>query len=80
MRRFFVCNVHLNFYDYVKKEAVNSDILVRAPKPSKSLRRPHYALDINTIEQYGFVRDIYKNVCLKKSSYTTHDIIEYLDN
>lgn len=73
-------HLHLNFYDYVKKEAVHPDIPVRAPKPTETFKRPYYALDINTIEQYGFIRDVYRNVCLKKSNYTTLDIIEYLDS
>ena len=73
-------HLHLNFYDYESKQALSSTIPVKAPKPTLALSRPDYALDINTIEQYGFIRNIYKNVCMKKENYSTIDIIEYLDN
>ena len=46
---------------------------------SRSLARPEYVLDINSIEQYPLIRRIYKNVCLNNDNYSTSNIIEYLD-
>ena len=73
-------HLHLNFYDYELKRNINPRIPVLAPMPPGILARPEYALDINTLEQYEFVRDIYKNVCMKNKDYSTIDIIKYLDN
>ena len=73
-------HLHLNFYDYEQKRAINPVVPVLAPMPPGLLARPEYALDINTIEQYEFVRDIYQHVCMKNKNYSTIDIIKYLDN
>lgn len=73
-------HLHLNFYDYDHKRAISPVVPVLAPMPPEILARPEYALDINTIEQYEFVRDIYKHVCMKNKDYSTKDIVKYLDN
>lgn len=72
-------HLHLNFYDYVEGIATTSSVRVSAPIPDIQLARPEFALDINTIEQYSRIRNIYKNVCLGNSKFTTASIIEYLD-
>lgn len=72
-------HLHLNFYDYNKCQAINPLVKVAAPDPRPTLARPELALDINTIQQYQFIRDVYRCVCLDNVSYTTEDIIEYLD-
>ena len=72
-------HIHLNFYDYKNQKAVKTTIPVMAPEPNPLFRRPEYVLDINTIDQYLFIRNIFKNVCLDKKNYNTLDIINFLD-
>ena len=72
-------HLHLNFYDYENRQAVDLSVKVDAPTPLRSLARPEYVLDINSIEQYPLIRRIYKNVCLNNDNYSTSNIIEYLD-
>jgi len=72
-------HIHLNFYDYKTKKAIKHNVSVMAPKPDLLLQRPEFALDINTIDQYFFIRNIYKNVCFGKTEYKTKDIIKFLD-
>lgn len=72
-------HLHLNFYDYGAAVAVNPSINVDAPSPEEGMARPEYVLDINTIEQYPLIRDIYKNVCFQNELFTTESIIKYLD-
>ena len=51
-------HIHLNFYDYKTQKIVKNYVPVMAPMPSKLLQRPEFALDINTLDQYYFIRNI----------------------
>lgn len=73
-------HLHLNFYNYRTREVVNPSVKVDTPTPSPFYARPEFALDINTIDQYPLIRDIYGSVCKNNPYYTTADIIQYLDN
>ena len=70
-------HLHLNFYDYNTCRTINPFVKVDAPDPRPTLARPEFALDINTIQQYQFIRDVYRCVCLGNDSYPTEDIIDY---
>lgn len=73
-------HLHLNFYDYQRQEVINSHVNVDAPDVPDGLDRPEYVLDLNTIDQYKTIREIYKNVCLDARQYSTGDIVRYLDS
>ena len=50
-------HVHLNFYDYVSAKPVDSDWCpINTIKCPKEFRRPDLILDVNTLEQYEFMR------------------------
>ena len=73
-------HLHLNFYDYQRQEVINSHVNVDAPDAPEGLNRPEYILDINTIDQYRMIREIYKNVCMDARQFSTGDIVRYLDS
>jgi len=54
-------HVHLNFYDYSLGQAVDSDWCpINTIKCPGSFRRPDLVLDVNTQEQYDFMRKLYQ--------------------
>jgi spore coat polysaccharide biosynthesis protein SpsF len=73
-------HVHINFFDYKKNKAVNPTwCKVRSIKCPKTFRRPDISLDVNTINDYKFIKDIYKNLYYNNSKFNIKDIINFLD-
>jgi spore coat polysaccharide biosynthesis protein SpsF len=73
-------HIHLNFFDYKNDKAVNKKwCKVRTIICPKEFRRPEICLDVNTIEDYKFISDIYENLYYIKPKFKITDIINYLD-
>ena len=72
-------HIHLNFFDYKNNETINDKwCKVRTIKCPKNFRRPDICLDVNTLKDYKFIKDIYENLYYKNPKYTITDIINYL--
>ena len=73
-------HVHVNFFDYKKNKAINSNwCKVRTIKCSKKFSRPDICLDVNTISDYKFIKDIYNNLYFNNPKFNIKDIINFLD-
>jgi len=73
-------HVHLNFYDYSIGQAVDADwcpiSTVRCPA---KFRRPDLVLDVNTHEQYEFMRQLYEYLYPRNPTFHITDIIRWYD-
>lgn len=73
-------HIHLNFFDYKLNRPINEKwCKIRTIKCPKEFRRPEICLDVNTIEDYKFISDIYENLYYTKPKFKITDIINYLD-
>ena len=74
-------HVHLNFYDYESDKVVNSSLCpvttIRCPK---NIRRPDIVLDVNTDEQYKFIKEIYEYFYKTNPYFNIKDIIGWYDD
>lgn len=74
-------HVHLNFYDYESDKVVNSSLCpvttIRCPK---NIRRPEIVLDVNTDEQYEFIKEIYEYFYKTNPYFNIKDIIGWYDD
>ena len=74
-------HVHLNFYDYDTQIAANEDwcpiSTVRCPQ---KFRRPDLILDVNTLKQYKFMKELYSDLYHKNPKFSIVDIIIWYDN
>jgi spore coat polysaccharide biosynthesis protein SpsF len=74
-------HVHLNFYDYISGQAVDNKIFpVSTLDCPKEYKRPDLILDINTEEEYQFIKKIYDHLYNTNASFGIMDIIEWYDN
>jgi spore coat polysaccharide biosynthesis protein SpsF len=72
-------HIHLNFFDYKNNKPINKKwCKVRTIKCPKNFRRPDICLDVNTIKDYKFIRDIYENLYYNNPKFKITDIINYL--
>ena len=73
-------HVHLNFYDYGLAKAVDENwcpiSTVRCPE---SFRRPDLVLDVNTLEQYQFMKQLYEYLYPRNPKFHITDIIQWHD-
>ncbi len=53
--------------------------LVESPKCPQEFARPDLKLDVNTEDDFKFVKDIYDNLYPKNNNFHITDVIEYLD-
>jgi spore coat polysaccharide biosynthesis protein SpsF len=73
-------HVHLNFYDYSTGQAVDADWCpISTVKCPSDFRRPELVLDVNTHEQYEFMRQLYEYLYLIKPNFHITDIIRWYD-
>ena len=73
-------HVHLNFFDYISGRAVDSEWCpVRTVECPINFRRPDLILDVNTEEQYEFMRRLYEYLYPRNSEFHITDIIEWYD-
>ena len=73
-------HVHLNFFDYISGKAVNSEWCpIRIIKCPINFRRPDLILDVNTKEQYEFMKSLYEYLYPQNPEFNIEDIIEWYD-
>ena len=74
-------HVHLNFFDYNSQQAVDSDWCpISTIECPIAFRRPDLILDVNTIEQYEFMKSLYEYLYPKNPLFHITDIIHWYDN
>lgn len=74
-------HVHLNFYDYSKGKAVDEQWCpISTIKCPEGFRRPDLVLDVNTPEQYEFMRELYKYLYPRKPDFHITDTIRWYDD
>lgn len=72
-------HVHLNFFDYSNQIQMDSRFNVGTIKCPSSFRRPEIVLDVNTKEQYEFIKQIYEYFRDIKPNFHIEDIIDWYD-
>jgi len=73
-------HVHLNFYDYAKQQAVDAEWCpVSTVHCPPEFRRPDLVLDVNTQEQYEFMRRLYADLYPANPNFHITDIIRWYD-
>lgn len=74
-------HVHLNFYNYETNEAVDPIWCpINTVQCPEDFRRPDLILDVNTKEQYEFIRALYESLYPRNPHFTITDIIAWYDN
>jgi spore coat polysaccharide biosynthesis protein SpsF len=73
-------HVHLNFYDYSTGQAVDANwCSISTIECPIEFRRPDLVLDVNTQEQYEFMRKLYEYLYPKNPNFHITDIIRWYD-
>ena len=74
-------HVHLNFFDYKNEKVVDQNwCQVNTIKCPKEFSRPDLILDVNTREQYLFMKELYEYLYPKDSEFGILEIIDWYDN
>ena len=74
-------HVHLNFFDYSSQKAVDIDWCpISSLQCPVAFRRPELILDVNTLEQYTFMKALYEALYPRNSEFSIVDIIGWYDN
>lgn len=74
-------HVHLNFFDYTVNQPVDSDWCpVSTLKCPEGFRRPDLVLDVNTMEQYEFMRSLYEYLYPRNPEFHITDTIRWYDD
>lgn len=74
-------HVHLNFYNYMEKKAVDESWCpISTLLCPEAFRRPQLVLDVNTKQQYEFMRQLYEFLYPKNPEFHIKDIIEWYEN
>jgi spore coat polysaccharide biosynthesis protein SpsF len=73
-------HVHLNFFDYATQQPVDARWcpISTVPCPPE-FRRPDLVLDVNTPEQYEFMRRLYADLYPRNPQFHITDIIRWYD-
>ncbi len=73
-------HIHLNFYDYSTGQAVDAAWCpVSTIKCPEGFRRPDLILDVNTQEQYEFMRQLYEYLYPRNPQFRITDTIRWYD-
>ncbi len=73
-------HVHLNFFDYGTQKAVDETWCpISTLKCPDHFRRPDLVLDVNTPEQYEFMKNLYRDLYPKNPNFHITDIIQWYD-
>lgn len=71
----------LYFYDYYENKAVSpSPYRVGTVSCPKEFRRPELVLDVNTLEQYRFMSQLYEYLYPRNPHFTIQDVIHWYDS
>jgi len=74
-------HVHLNFYNYSTSQPVDSSWCpISTVKCPEEFRRPDLILDVNTQEQYEFMKQLYESLYPINPNFSITDIIDWYDN
>ncbi|MES2510123.1 MAG: hypothetical protein V4625_09345 [Pseudomonadota bacterium] len=74
-------HVHLNFFDYTVQKPVNAEWCpISTVMCPAEFRRPDLVLDVNTLAQYEFMRQLYEYLYPKDANFHITDIIRWYDN
>ena len=74
-------HVHLNFFDYqTQKPTDNRWCPVRTIPCPVEFKRPDLVLDVNTKEQYVFIRALYEYLYPRNPKFNIIDIIQWYDD
>jgi spore coat polysaccharide biosynthesis protein SpsF len=73
-------HVHLNFFDYENQQAMDKNWCpISTVMCPAEFRRPDLVLDVNTQEQYEFIRRIYEDLYPQNPNFHITDIIRWYD-
>lgn len=73
-------HVHLNFFDYAKQQPVDESWCpISTITCPDAFRRPDLVLDVNTLQQYEFMRDLYGFLYPRNPEFHITDIIKWYD-
>lgn len=73
-------HVHLNFFDYTTQQAVDDRWCpISTVACPAEFRRPDLVLDVNTQEQYEFMRQLYEDLYPRNPDFHVTDIIRWYD-
>ena len=74
-------HVHLNFFNYANEKPVDEEWCpVRTIKCPEEFARPDLVLDVNTEEQYKYMKNLYEYLYPKNNKFTIKDIINWHDD
>jgi len=74
-------HVHLNFFDYTTGNAVDEQWCpISTVKCPEGFRRPDLVLDVNTPEQYLFMRQLYEYLYPRNHEFHITDTIRWYDD
>jgi len=74
-------HVHLNFFNYSTQQAVDMNWCpISTIKCPREYRRPDLILDINTYEQYQFIKNLYEYMYPNNPNFSILDTIYWYDN
>ena len=74
-------HVHLNFFNYESGKSVDSNWCpVNTIDCPNKFKRPDLILDVNTMEQYLFMKSLYEALYPKNSNFNILDIVDWYDN
>ena len=74
-------HVHLNFFDYSTQQAVDENWCpISTIMCPVGFCRPDLVLDVNTIEQYEFMKQLYKDLYPGNPNFHITDIIQWYDD
>ncbi len=73
-------HVHLNFFDYSTQQAFDSTWCpISTVQCPSAFRRPDLVLDVNTQEQYEFMKQLYEDLYPHNPNFHITDIIRWYD-
>jgi spore coat polysaccharide biosynthesis protein SpsF len=71
---------HLNFFNYKTQQPADPRFRVGTPPCPAAFRRPDLVLDVNTAEEYAFMKELYSHLYPRNPRFHITDIIEWHDN
>ncbi|QQR81407.1 MAG: hypothetical protein IPJ69_04605 [Deltaproteobacteria bacterium] len=73
-------HVHLNFFDYTKQQAVDESWCpISTVMCPLEFKRPDLVLDVNTAQQYEWMKSLYQDLYLVNPNFHITDIIRWYD-
>jgi len=74
-------HLHLNFFNYETQTPVDENwCSISTITCPEEFRRPDLILDVNTQEQYEFMRQLYEYLYPRNNNFHVRDIIKWFDN